>query len=98
MPSLIPGQSHHKRFAADSHAEKILQARVESRLRRIHKRDEDRPEPSWVDRTAPRPEAAAINHELLEIVQGVIPDLPTEQQRNTAAWMIERILNAGNCR
>ena len=41
------------------------------------------------------PEAVAINHELLEIVQSVIPDLPTDQQRNTAAWMIERILNTG---
>jgi len=48
-----------------------------------------------VDRTAPPPEAAAINHELLELVQSVIPRLPTAQQRDTAAWMIERMLTTG---
>ena len=69
--------------------------RVESRTRPIHRRDEDGPEPSWVDRTAPRPDTAAINRELLEVVRTVIPNLPTQQQRDTAAWMIERILETG---
>ncbi len=49
----------------------------------------------WVDRTQPPPEDAAINHDLLEVVQDVIPRLPTEQQRDTAAWMMERILATG---
>ncbi|HEY7328637.1 MAG TPA: hypothetical protein VH592_13415 [Gemmataceae bacterium] len=74
--------------------EKKTYKRVETRTRSIHKRDEDAAEPSWVDRTAPRPETAAINRDLLEVVRSVIPDLPT-QQRDTAAWMIERILETG---
>jgi hypothetical protein len=69
--------------------------RVESRLRPIHQRDEDGVERGWVDRTAPRPEVATINSELIEIVRSVIPDLPTAQQRVTAAWMIDRILDSG---
>lgn len=68
---------------------------VESRTRPIHQRDKDGPEPGWVDRTAPRPEAATINRELIEIVKNVIPRLPTTQQRFTAAWMIDYILTTG---
>lgn len=75
--------------------EKRFYRRVESRMHPIHQRDEDGPEPGWVDRTAPRPEAAAINRELIEIVRSVIPRLPTAQQRVTAAWMIDRILDTG---
>ena len=69
--------------------------RVESRLGTLDDSDEEGAERGWVDRTAPPPEAAAINHELLEVIQSVIPRLPTEQQRRTAAWMIERILTTG---
>jgi len=75
--------------------EKKIYKRVEARTRPIHRRDEDGTEPSWVDRTAPHPETAAIDRELLEVVRSVIPDLPTQQQRDTAAWMIERILDTG---
>jgi hypothetical protein len=75
--------------------EKRTYRRVESRLRPIHQRDEDGADRGWVDRTAPRPEAAVINRELIDIVRSVIPDLPTVQQRVTAAWMIERILETG---
>jgi hypothetical protein len=53
------------------------------------------PQKGWVDYTAPRPETAVIDHELLDVVRSVIPCLPTEQQRYTAAWMIDRILATG---
>jgi hypothetical protein len=69
--------------------------RVETRTQSIRERDEDGAGLGWVDRMAPRPEAAAINHELLEVVKSVIPRLPTPQQRDTAAWMIGRILTTG---
>ncbi len=69
--------------------------RVEARMRSLSDYQEDRQDTGWVDRTAPRPEAVAINRELIEVVQSVIPDLPTKQQRDTAAWMIDRILTTG---
>lgn len=75
--------------------EKKTNRRVESRMRPIHKRDEDGQEPGWVDRTTPRPEAVAINRDLIEIVKSVIPRLTTAQQRVTAAWMIDHILDTG---
>ena len=50
--------------------------RVEARTGTLHERDEDGAGRGWVDRTAPRPEAAAINRELLEVVRSVIPRLP----------------------
>lgn len=68
---------------------------VDARIRSIHEQDKNGAGQGWVDRTAPRPETAAINHELLEVVRSVIPRLPTPQQRDTAAWMIDRILTAG---
>lgn len=69
--------------------------RVEARTQSIHERDRNGAAQNWVDRTAPRPETAAIHHELLEVVRNVIPRLPTPQQRDTAAWMIDRILATG---
>ncbi len=69
--------------------------RVEARTQSIHERDKNEAAQSWVDRTAPRPETTAINRELLEVVRNVIPRLPTPQQRDTAAWMIDRILATG---
>jgi hypothetical protein len=75
--------------------EKMTYRRVNSRMRSIQKHEEDRAEQSWVDRTTPPPEAVALNRELIEIVQSVIPRLPTAQQRVTARWMIDRILNTG---
>ena len=49
----------------------------------------------WVDRSAPAPEAKAIESDLLKVVKRVIPRLPTAQQRMTAKWMIAQILNTG---
>ncbi len=69
--------------------------RVEARTQSIHEHDRNGAAQSWVDRTAPRPETTAINRELLEVVRNVIPRLPTPQQRDTAAWMIDRILATG---
>ncbi len=53
------------------------------------------PKPEWVDRKAEPPESTAINHDLLEVVRSVIPRLPTQQQRITAAFIIQRILETG---
>jgi hypothetical protein len=47
------------------------------------------------DRRQKSPPADAIDHDLLEVVQSVIPRLPTPQQRDTAAWMMKRILTTG---
>lgn len=69
--------------------------RIEARTGSLHDGDEEGTGRGWVDRTTPPPEAAAINHELLEVVQRVIPHLSSPQQRHTAAWMIERILTTG---
>lgn len=69
--------------------------RVAARTRSIHEHDKDGPLQGWVDRTAPRPEIAAVNHELLEVLRSVIPRLSTTQQRHTATWMIDRILATG---
>src|SRR5579875_939376 len=57
--------------------EKRTYRRVESRMHPIDLRDQDVVESGWVDRKAARPEAVAINHELIELVRSVIPDLPT---------------------
>lgn len=75
--------------------EKKTYRRVDSRTRPIHRHDQDGPQPGWVDRTARPPEAVAINRELIDIVRSVIPNLPTAQQRDTAAWMIDRIIDTG---
>lgn len=75
--------------------QKMTYRRVEAKTRSIHEQDKDGAGQGWVDRTATRPETAVMNHELLEVVQSVIPRLPTSQQRNTAAWMIDRILATG---
>ena len=69
--------------------------RVEARTGPLRDPDEKGAGRAWVDRTAPPPEAAAIKRELLEVVQSVIPRLPSPQQRRTAAWMIDRILTTG---
>lgn len=69
--------------------------RVEVRTRPLHEPDEHRAGRDWVDRAARPPEAAAINRELLEVVQSVIPRLPSPQHRFTADWMIGRILATG---
>ncbi len=69
--------------------------RIEARTGTLSGPDEERASRGWVDRTASPPEAAAINRELLDVVQNVIPHLPTAQQRDTAAWMIDRILTTG---
>jgi len=69
--------------------------RVETRTQSLDQRDQDGAGRGWVDRTALRPEAGAINQELLEVVRSVLPRLPTQQQRATAAWMIDRILATG---
>jgi hypothetical protein len=53
-------------------------------------------EPGSTDRWHKSPPADAIDHELLEVVQSVIPRLPTQQQRDTAAWMVKRILTTGD--
>jgi len=68
--------------------------RVEARTGSLHDAEEGAGR-GWIDRTAPPPEAAAINRELLAVVQSVIPHLPSPQQRVTAAWMIGRILTTG---
>ena len=75
--------------------QKRIYRRVEARLRSLDDHAEDRSRRDWVDRAAPRSETVAINRELLDVVRSVIPRLPTEQQRETAAWMIDRILNSG---
>jgi hypothetical protein len=64
--------------------------RIDSRTRRIP----DDAEPQWIDRNAESPEAAAINHELLEVVRSVLPRLH-RQQRITAEFIIGRILETG---
>ncbi len=69
--------------------------RIYAGMQSMHGRDDDARGKGWVDRTVPRPEAAAINRELLEVVQSVIPRLPTAQQRDTAAWLFDRILATG---
>ncbi len=69
--------------------------RVGARTHALRDPGEDGMGWDWVDRTLPPPEAAAINHDLLEVVQSVIPRLPNPQQRATAAWMMERILTTG---
>ena len=69
--------------------------RVEARTGTLRDPDEEGAGRGWVDRTASPPEAAAINHELLEVVQSVIPHLPSPQQRRTAAWIIDHILTTG---
>ena len=69
--------------------------RVEARTGPLRDPDEKGAGRAWVDRTASPPEAAAIDHELLQVVQSVIPRLPSPQQRRTAAWMIDRILTTG---
>jgi hypothetical protein len=68
---------------------------VEARTGSLHGPDGEGAGRSWVDRKASPPEARAINRELLEVVQSVIPHLPSPQQRLTATWMIERILTTG---
>jgi hypothetical protein len=52
-------------------------------------------EPGCADRRQKSPPADAIDHELLEVVRGVIPRLPKPRQRATAAWMVEHILATG---
>jgi len=69
--------------------------RVETRTKTLGHSDESGAGQSWVDRTTPRPETTAVNRELLEVVQRVIPHLPTAQQRLTAAWIIDHILTTG---
>ena len=69
--------------------------RVEARTRSLPDSDEKGAGRGWVDRKASTPEAPVINRELLEVVQSVIPHLPSPQQRLTAAWMIDRILTTG---
>ncbi|HTU19163.1 MAG TPA: hypothetical protein VMG10_13970 [Gemmataceae bacterium] len=69
--------------------------RVEARTGTLRDAEEEGAGRGWVDRTAAPPEAAAINHDLLEVVQSVIPHLPSPQHRRTASWMIERILTTG---
>ena len=49
----------------------------------------------WADRKAKSPETGVIQQELLEVLQDVISRLPTEQQRFTAKWLIEQILDTG---
>lgn len=64
--------------------------RIDSRTHRIP----DDAEPHWVDKHAESPESAAINHELLEVVQSILPRLH-RQQRITAEFIIGRILETG---
>lgn len=69
--------------------------RVYAGIQPLHGRGEDGARREWVERRAPAPEAATINQDLLEVVRSVIPHLPSQQQRFTAAWMIEHILATG---
>jgi hypothetical protein len=69
--------------------------RIEARTGSLSDPDEKRAGRGWVDRKASPPEAAVINRELLQVVRSVIPHLPSPQQRQTAAWMIDRILTTG---
>ena len=69
--------------------------RVESRTGTLRDPGEAGASRGWVDRMTPPPDAPAMNHELLEVVQSVIPHLSSPQHRLTAAWMIDRILTAG---
>ena len=76
--------------------QKIAYQRLYSRMRPLQGFDEA--EPGWIDRiaaTAPPPFAAAINHDLLEVIRDVIPRLPSPQQRSTAMWMLQRIRATG---
>ena len=69
--------------------------RVEARTGRLRSRRRGGgTEPGWIERR-PAPEAAAIDHELLEVVQSVIPRLPSPSSAGRAAWMIDRILTTG---
>jgi hypothetical protein len=69
--------------------------RIEARTGPLHDHDEEGEGQGWVDRTALPPEAATVNRDLLEVVQSVIPQLPTSHQRRMATWMIDRIRATG---
>jgi hypothetical protein len=75
--------------------QRMTYRRVYARMEPMQGRNEDDAGQEWVDRQARRPETTPINHELLEVLQDVIPYLPTEQQRFTASWVIGYILATG---
>jgi hypothetical protein len=73
-------------------AQKKAYQRVYSRMRQEPLAEA---EPGCADRRQKSPPVDAIDHELLAVVQSVIPRLPKPRQRSTAAWMVEHILATG---